>query len=205
MIKMPLFLLETSLCNCLFSQNPPGKKLTNNLEIYETGRCKIGKEEVISISLFFPTPETLFLKATVYLPLRVTYRLHNCKWSRCSLKTIFVLISYSLAPGFLMVITEQIIGKGCWQTYSVKGQIANILGFEGHNWSLSHTLLCFVFNLSDTQKAFLPCGLFKRRPQVGFGPHMSLAIVCGSLFWTVIASWPSPWRPSWLQETSLRA
>lgn len=205
MIKMPLSLLETSLCSCLFSQNPPGKNSQITWRLTKLEGVKLGKRRLFPFLFFFPTPETLFRKATVYLPLRVTYRLHNCKWSHCSLKMIFFLISYSLAPGFLMVITEQIIGRGCWQTYSVKGQIANILGFEGHNWSLSHTLLCFVFNLSGTQKAFLPCGLFKRRPWAGFGPHTSLAIVCGSLFWTDKASWPSPWRPSWLQETSLRA
>lgn len=101
---------------------------------------------------------------------------------------VFVLVSYSLAPGFLVVITEQVLGRGCWQTYSVKGQIANILGFEGHNWSLSHILLCFVFNLSNMQEAFLPRGLFKRSPRAGFGLHMGLAIVCGSVFWTDIAS-----------------
>ena len=101
---------------------------------------------------------------------------------------IFILVSYSLALGFLVVISEWILGRGCCQTASVKGQVANILGSKGHSWSLSHILLCFVHNLSNMQEAFLLCGLFKNRPWAGFGPHMGLAIVYASLFWTDIAS-----------------
>lgn len=58
------------------------------------------------------------------------------------------------------------------QTFSIKSQIANILGFAYHIWSLSRILCLFVFlnNPLTMLKPFTPWELHKNRLLAGFGP-----------------------------------
>ena len=63
------------------------------------------------------------------------------------------------------------------QTLSVKDQIINNLGSEGHMWSQSHF---FLNNPLKMYKPFLACGLYKNRPP---------AVVCRPLTPALQFSW----------------
>ena len=52
----------------------------------------------------------------------------------------FMCISALVLPGFSLSSSR--LGGGGWQTFPVKGQTLNILGFEGHMFSVTTIQLC---------------------------------------------------------------